>query len=431
MPYTEPSNVAAGYTQKVYRKYGGTIDNSYLNKVIVGTRSGQAVPEWKSKVGKGQQAGSPYYIDSYTVKNFEDERKTVFQFPGNPTVFEDVFVGVQYPATEFAHNFTPIPPETVDKALAKVLGKIRSNRTDLNGLVVLGELRETIAMLRRPFSSLTELVTKHITRLNREKARVRKLPFHVRRNEWSKAITGTWLEAVFGIMPLYADIEGILKAVQRLARQDPKRVRVQGQADLTTSSVVDLGSRNVMASNLFLYSSTIMDTETTASVRYVVGLECQEVVDQTPLSRLLEASGLTLENFVPAIYELMPWSFLIDYFSNLGTLIEAGTTDTSEVRWVVRTDRMRSERILTTTPESAAPYVASGGAVFHRESGGYGHSVITRTTVDRTISDSLGTPKLHVFHPGNSFKKMANITALLEQQRLGSRDLTWLRRRGG
>jgi len=304
------------------------------------------------------------------------------------------------------------------------LDKIRQSRSEMNGLIVLGEMRETLRMLRRPASSLVTLVNGRLQHLRNQKLQISRLPWAKRRDAWLKAITGSHLELVFGWMPLFSDIKDILKTVDRLSKTNVT-VRARGTGRLETVYQAPLADVNVMASNLFLRAEhgTVITTE--GSIRYEVGLRAVPVVDNDSVSRVLSLSGVTLENFVPALYEIMPWSFLLDYFSNLGKVIEGWTTDTSDVIWTLRTERLRSVKLDTTR---AMDPLGPGNDTYKLVSygGGYGHSQTVRTTLHRTIVPTLGVPKFHFRSPGDSPKKLFNMLALLEQQRLRSRDLKWL-----
>lgn len=47
--------------------------------------------------------------------------------------------------------------------------------------------------------------------------------------------------------------------------------------------------------------------------------------------------GANLLNFVPTVYELLPWSFLVDYFVNVNEVISSTFTDTSNLKWSSKT----------------------------------------------------------------------------------------------
>jgi hypothetical protein len=68
-----------------------------------------------------------------------------------------------------------------------------------------------------------------------------------------------------------------------------------------------------------------------------------------------EAFGLNWRNFFPTIYELAPWSFFIDYFSNLNEIINALAFNTSSLSWLERGVFESSKRIISTSCEAVEP----------------------------------------------------------------------------
>jgi len=44
-----------------------------------------------------------------------------------------------------------------------------------------------------------------------------------------------------------------------------------------------------------------------------------------------------MSQFVPSAWELLPWSFLFDYFSNIGDILEMSFTSLDNVKWINRT----------------------------------------------------------------------------------------------
>jgi len=56
--------------------------------------------------------------------------------------------------------------------------------------------------------------------------------------------------------------------------------------------------------------------------------------------RLRQVLGFNLEEFVPTIWEIIPFSFVVDYFANVGEMLSLHTTDLSWVDWVNQSEQL-------------------------------------------------------------------------------------------
>jgi hypothetical protein len=130
-----------------------------------------------------------------------------------------------------------------------------------------------------------------------------------------------------------------------------------------------------------------------------------------------ELLGFSLSDFVPTIWELVPWSFLIDYFTNIGDVLEAWTTCTSDVAWVNRTSRRSSIALSEAVPDLASTRSAywQGNSCRGNLWGNPGWVKIETTRVVRSagISDS---PRISLEIPGFG-RRWINIGALIAARR--------------
>jgi hypothetical protein len=128
--------------------------------------------------------------------------------------------------------------------------------------------------------------------------------------------------------------------------------------------------------------------------------------------------GFQAQNFIPTIYELVPYSFLIDYFVNLGGIIEAVCTDTTGVYFVSKT-------VKQITTVSVSEHFSSWdeswtNGTWHTISLNgelFGYRNYRHVTVTRTIPTSLPIPPLVVSVPGTDSLKWVNMGALLASAR--------------
>jgi len=141
----------------------------------------------------------------------------------------------------------------------------------------------------------------------------------------------------------------------------------------------------------------------------------------------LEILGFEDRNIPMAVWEATPWSWLVDYGTNVQQIMQAAATITSRVKWIVL-----SETLQTTV--HAAPIVTPGHNSNSYElldfQSDYPLRVedrgvkMIRTTLNRTLPSTLGMPPLYFKSPLGDMKKMANLLALAVSR---SKDrTTWL-----
>lgn len=132
------------------------------------------------------------------------------------------------------------------------------------------------------------------------------------------------------------------------------------------------------------------------------------------VARLQGLFGFNLEEFVPTVYELMPWSFLVDYFSNLGTVIETGCASQSMIKFALKTTTFESTVVSLQTPY---PSSASIPVVYSLISPGSVKQV--RKRVLRAAYTQLPNVPFSVSLPGSRMQ-YANMLALWKSQMAGS-----------
>jgi hypothetical protein len=171
----------------------------------------------------------------------------------------------------------------------------------------------------------------------------------------------------------------------------------------------------------------MVKTVTEARAQYVVGLSGDVRADFGSNDRLLELLGLEPRNIPLAIWEAVPWSWLVDYGTNVQQILAAGATITSRVKWIVLTEVTQT---VQSSETSAVPSYDPGTYLLTSfrsdvppKAEDRGVKMI-RTTLSRTLPTTLGVPPLYFKSPMGDLKKMANLLAIAVTR---SRDrTTWL-----
>ncbi|DAD50949.1 TPA_asm: maturation protein [ssRNA phage SRR6255733_3] len=175
---------------------------------------------------------------------------------------------------------------------------------DVQGLVDLAELRKTLSMLRRPLGSLGSM----ITRIKNSK-RYRRWLLQNPGKGFADFMSSEWLRYRYGILPLVFSIQGALKALNDGKR--PLRVTSRGRASVSVSPETKVSSSTYSWSVATITGSRSAEVTCRAGILY----EYQ--------SDMGSRFGVGLQEVPAAAYELIPYSFVVDWFLNLGDFISA------------------------------------------------------------------------------------------------------------
>jgi len=251
-----------------------------------------------------------------------------------------------YSIAETYGYFGPIPNVTdaqfgsIDEnaadniAKTTFISKALAVQQSMAGGAFLGELKEAIEMIHHPAAALRASLDRY-HRIVRKNVRgfKRYRSFRTKKSErdaLNVVVANTWLEAVFGWRPLLGDIDDGMKALARLNTYRPTR-------KLVTAFGEDFPSPSSTVSSSVINNWTYrVETLTTSRVlvKYYGMVLCDTSDLSSPASRFREEFGLRWDQLVPTIWELIPYSFLVDYFTNLGNIIQAASFRNSLVWWV-------------------------------------------------------------------------------------------------
>lgn len=385
----------------------------------------QVLPNWRYRISRGMSATTSFIANDIAidfVPGFCDSRRLCnvlvngkwVQRWGRETLsgyLNDGFSDVQLPSAAS----TSIDPIVDAQARADFIKRARRSQGALRGATVLAELADTLRTIRNPARALRSSVDEYSAVARR---RIRKAigrdPRGVRARDLSKrqsraaqrALSDSWLEAQFGWLPLIGDIEDGYKAARRLNNR-VETDRVSAESNYRDNPVIT--GHSSQSRNLSF--TTHVYTWQEKQVRYYGAVK---VNVSTPASSAIEEAGLRVRDFVPALWEWIPYSFLVDYFTNIGDIVEAASFPRSDLAWAARTFRntvVRDGSRMTYQKLSSLP----PGATNHIEVFAVHPStiVIRRKYVSRDPFSGSFVPSLRFEIPGvRDWKKFLNIGAL-------------------
>lgn len=301
------------------------VDNGV--KTWVNSRDGGPVHNWREKIRQGKNATSTYlctFEEWLAVSHYAQSRLT--QKSGSYQQF----------VTTGNLSFWSVSPSgaallssTKADTLAReqFIKQYRGRRTAFQSGVFLGELSETVQMIRHPAQALRQGIDRYYGTV---KKRLR------RKKRDKRLIQDTWLEYVFGWKPLINDIEDAC----RLATVQP-----MANFQVIRGSGKDVISKAITQGN-FTYGSTktLWSYVKTGSVDVTCKGAVSAVNEPPPFPEVL---GLSWSNVLPTVWELIPYSFLVDYFTNVGKVIDGISTGNIQLAWGCKTVYKQSEVQIT------------------------------------------------------------------------------------
>lgn len=403
-------NSGSSYEKKVTTLFGEDIieyDNPYQVNWSDSVTFGENVPDWRKRLREGLNATTSMSGIRHSIRVVPGLHHAKRNFGAVTAVKLSGLIGCSLMGPDPVIG--DVSSADADNfALGKFAQKVVNAQAAIQGGVVLGELRQTLQTIRNPARGLRRLVDDwtDIARRIRAARRLGPLSSHIKRV--TENLADAWLEVQFGWKPLLNDIRNADLALHKynvgqsvVTRRITSAHTITGNHSYSASDHEALGAR---------YDSVVQGRkDVTVIYRGAVRLEARDPKVMDPA-----LFGFSPEQFLPTIYELAPWSFLIDYFSNIGGVVYGLSTLGTDLAWCNLTVRRTSHVDQWTTPTTTV----DGVTVVHVPS-----KVISETvSVQRDTYNGLLIPSVSFKIPGFRSLKWLNIAALVANRRS---DRTW------
>lgn len=221
-------------------------------------------------------------------------------------------------------------------AKARFISRCRSEQTSFQGLTFLGEAAETIRMLHGNVQSLSKWTERYLRDVKRLAVGQSKRPRRTRDpSAFVKDMREAYLTQTFGYAPLANDLRSAGETLAKMQTDRPYQPRRMIRATATDSDVSyvanNWGTINPGGSNIYLNADALTRSEAIVIYRGMLrgGLDT--------LNQVNTFLGLDPSNFLPTIYELIPYSWLVDYVTNVGRIVDAVSFNRSSLAWCSKT----------------------------------------------------------------------------------------------
>lgn len=225
--------------------------------------------------------------------------------------------------------------DLIKSACTKALAGVKN--PSVQGIAFLGEIQQTLNLLKNPIQATTD----YLIQMRRKASRPGGgSSTRSSSKDAARAVSSQHLAIMFGLRPFMMDIEGIIEALMKHMNE---RETSRGSASDSTMST---------QSNLVLHLGGVL-----VDSRYKIVQEESITVRAGCLyafsgRTLMDELGLSLRDIPSAAWELLPWSFVVDWFSNVGQIIAAVTASASNdflAEWVSTTRKIKYTRTVTST----------------------------------------------------------------------------------
>jgi len=296
---------------------------TYSSKSWTDTLTGVKNPEWKQQVERHVNAATPLTATSTNVDHSDGSIFVSYQSGGNPAPAAYRMVMEQGWLVRSAGPLSPV--YTMNNAASadaagKFYSKARNELHAIQGGELIGEMGKTA-------QSVIKITSAMVNGLTQWKRNIRRAT-NAGPRRWAAGISDAYLEWKFGWDPLAKDVNALLGGFKH---------------DYFESTEINATSTVPTQSGLISYTESLSIASYDVSIRS--RLDCsvryrgELSLERTGAGGFVERLGLSPNNFVPTIYNLLPWTYMIDYFTNIGNIVNAVGFPVSRIRWCVRTIR--------------------------------------------------------------------------------------------
>lgn len=214
-------------------------------------------------------------------------------------------------------------------ARMKFLKKYREKRTAFQSGTFFGELAEAVHMIRSPAKALRSSLNSYHSVVSK---RLKGLGWggskRVRQDIADRAVAETWLEYSYGVRPFISDIADAVKVLDASPTSYSEVISAQAESDSDYGVLRVFGSFGPMS----YWSDLVYKGK--VSVRYKGA-----VSGTISPPGFAEQIGISWSNVLPTVWELIPYSFLVDYFTNVGDIISGVSEGIVRLNWGNKTLR--------------------------------------------------------------------------------------------
>lgn len=385
-----------------------------LRRTFVDSAQGVRNPSWRQQVRSGQNATTAF-TGTATSKDprsffsvYFDQRwlnNTTKQIGG--TVADGG--GYYYPLGPTAGSpSSSVITHVENRCIAKFLEAAESVQSSIEAGQDIGEYKETVHSIRKPLSTLQDSLISYLSQLRKLKKAVKK-PAALR-----KIVADTYLEYHFGWQPLVADVAALIADAGHY-RFPSYPVKAKAKEDYQSGEdFVTFGVPNVPNS---LHAHSVSTSTYRCRIKGAVRARNYD----NGQSSLASSLQLTPDRWLPTAWDLLPYSWIGDYFTNIGDIFQGLCFISSSLIWGAKTTRNVTVRKVSDFTYDHTPLVSGSSRtiiadIAFARGGNYECSV---STVTRSSVQGIDLIPTIEFRLPDTKYPFLNMGALLLQRSKG------------
>lgn len=362
-------------TSNSHPSQNGTVRNTYRynQQVIRYVNKDITHRDWKSIIARGDNATTPLQAEDVRCirspgNAFISVTRVYPDSYGYYSTLDHAIDGdIAYALNVPGHSLGDSVAKADSKAKTTFVSRVNDKIQSYKGMTYLGEAGESIRMLRNNTETFAKKTNRYLIHVQEDleglKTRRSRLPKRYQRlgdliNAGQRIVTQRYLEYTYGIKPLMADTQAAAETLSKIHNYEDYGDFVM------VSAVGRAPGLSYASSSGYQFPPLIkgtfnFETKTTTSVVYR-GVVSTGLVGLMDVNKFL---GFDYTDFLPTLWEILPWSFVIDYVTNISDIVDAASLARSRLRWVSKTVVHETERstsawtLDTTYPLTAFPTI--------------------------------------------------------------------------
>lgn len=293
------------YNYSYYRRdvVGSTVtvnQNSGSANLTTNTvKSGSSVSNYQKRIALGQDASSSYQRRGFPIlKPMLVSMRSEQRWGGQNVDSTSKFVNIYgMPILTYSNGNASTEASSILKR------KLRNFTGQSNQLTNVAELRDLPKSIRSVAGSATKLVK---TVLDSKR----------RGTDLRRFASDQWLTWSFGVLPTLGAVDDALKSYNSYLNRQDHKIKEYGISKTDWLSRTDTTSGGSHHYNVRHRGSFKHELSVKITAGYKFQLQSDRGYD------LGEHLGFSINSVVPTLYELLPYSWLLDYFTTAGSFIE-------------------------------------------------------------------------------------------------------------